>query len=68
MVTGTRARSYDEMVDALAEEGLPALQNTLAGLTAEDWERSTLLQPPDPAWSSSEILEWNVSLPPALAS
>jgi uncharacterized protein (TIGR03083 family) len=48
MVTGTRARSYDEMVDALAEEGLPALQNTLAGLTAEDWERSTLLQPPDP--------------------
>jgi hypothetical protein len=48
MVTGTRARSYDEMVDALAEEGLPTLQNTLAGLTAEDWERSTLLQPPDP--------------------
>ena len=51
MVTGTRARSHDEMVDALAEEGLPALQNTLAGLTAEDWERSTLLQPPDPAWT-----------------
>jgi Mycothiol maleylpyruvate isomerase N-terminal domain len=48
MVTGTRARSYQEMVDALAEEGLPALQNTLAGLTAEEWERSTLLQPPDP--------------------
>jgi uncharacterized protein (TIGR03083 family) len=48
MVTGTRARSYDEMVDALAEEGLPTLQNTLAGLAAEDWERSTLLQPPDP--------------------
>jgi hypothetical protein len=26
MVTGTRARSYDEMVDALAEEALPTLQ------------------------------------------
>jgi hypothetical protein len=48
MVTGTRARSYQEMVDALAEEGLPALQNTLSGLAPEDWERSTLLQPPDP--------------------
>ena len=40
-----------ENVDAPAEEGLLTLQNTLAGLTAEDWERSTLLQPPDPAWT-----------------
>ena len=47
MVTGTRARSYDEMVDALAE-GLPMLQDTLAGLAPEDWQRPTLLQPPDP--------------------
>jgi uncharacterized protein (TIGR03083 family) len=48
MATGTRARSYDEMVNALAEEGLPALQDTLSGLTPDDWERPTLLQPPDP--------------------
>ena len=48
MVTGTSARTYDEMVDALAGEGLPALQDTLAGLAPEDWGRSTLLRPPDP--------------------
>jgi uncharacterized protein (TIGR03083 family) len=54
MVTGTRARSYDEMVDALAE-GLPALQDKLSGLTPEDWERPTLLQPPEP-----EQPPWNV--------
>ena len=48
MMTGTRARSYHEMVDALATEGLPALQDTLAGLGLEDWQRPTLLQPPDP--------------------
>ena len=34
MLTDTRARTYDEMVDALAAEGLPQLQDTLAGLTA----------------------------------
>jgi uncharacterized protein (TIGR03083 family) len=48
MMTGTRARSYDEMVDALAQEGLPALQDTLSGLAPADWERPTLLQPPEP--------------------
>ncbi len=48
MATGTRARSYDEMVDALATEGLPALQDALVGLAPEDWQRPTLLQPPDP--------------------
>jgi uncharacterized protein (TIGR03083 family) len=48
MVTGTRARSYQEMVDALAEEGLPALQDTLSGLAPQDWERPTRLRPPDP--------------------
>jgi hypothetical protein len=48
MVSGTRARSYEEMVQALAEEGLPALQETLSGLTPQDWERPTLLQPPEP--------------------
>src|SRR5215216_7532417 len=48
MVTGTRARTYEEMVDALAEEALPALQDTLSGLAAEDWGRPTRLLPPDP--------------------
>ena len=51
MVTGTRARSYDEMVDALAEEGLPALQDTLAELKPGDWDRPTLLRPPEPGKS-----------------
>jgi len=58
MVTGTRARSYDEMVQALAEEGLPALQDTLAGLGPEDWQRPTLLQPPDsqqPLWTVLQL-------------
>jgi hypothetical protein len=36
MATGTRARSYDEMAEALATEGLPALQNTLTGLAPQD--------------------------------
>ena len=57
MVTGTRARSYDEMVDALAEEGLPALQDALSGLTPEDWERSTRLQPPEPGKPPWTVLE-----------
>ena len=54
MVTGTRARSYHEMVDALAE-GLPMLQDTLAGLTPQDWQRPTYLRPPEPGtppWTS----------------
>jgi uncharacterized protein (TIGR03083 family) len=54
MVTGTRARSYEEMVDALAE-GLQALQGKLSGLTPDDWERPTLLQPAEP-----EQPPWNV--------
>jgi uncharacterized protein (TIGR03083 family) len=56
MVTGTRARSYDEMVDALAE-GLPMLQDTLAGLAPEDWQRPTLLQPPDPQQPPWTVLQ-----------
>jgi uncharacterized protein (TIGR03083 family) len=57
MMTGTRARSYDEMVDALAEEGLPALQDTLSGLTPEDWQRPTLLQPPEPGTPPWTVLQ-----------
>ena len=57
MVTGTRARTYEEMVDALAAEGLPALQE-LAGLVPEDWERPTLLQPAEedkPPWTVLQL-------------
>jgi uncharacterized protein (TIGR03083 family) len=57
MVTATRARSYDEMVDALAGEGLPALQDTLIGLAPQDWERPTLLQPPDPQQPPWTVLQ-----------
>jgi uncharacterized protein (TIGR03083 family) len=57
MVTGTRARSYDEMVQALAEEGLPALQDTLSGLEPEDWKRPTLLQPPEPGKPPWTVLQ-----------
>jgi len=58
MVTGTRARSYDEMVKALAGEGLPALQDQLAELTPADFERPTLLRPPEadkPPWTVLEL-------------
>ena len=56
MVTGTRARSYEEMVDALAE-GLPMLQDTLSGLTPEDWQRPTLLRPPEPGTPPWTVLQ-----------
>jgi hypothetical protein len=56
MVTGTRARSYEEMVDALAE-GLPMLRDTLSGLTPEDWQRPTLLRPPEPGKSPWTLLQ-----------
>jgi uncharacterized protein (TIGR03083 family) len=58
MVTGTRARAYEEMVEALAEEGLPALQDTLTGLAPADWERPTLLRPPEadkPPWTVLQL-------------
>jgi uncharacterized protein (TIGR03083 family) len=57
MATGTRARSYDEMVDALAEEGLPALQDTLLALTPDEWARPTLLQPPEPGTPPWTVLQ-----------
>ena len=56
MVTGTRARSYQEMVDALAE-GLPMLQDTLSGLTPQDWQRPTYLRPPEPGTPPWTILQ-----------
>jgi uncharacterized protein (TIGR03083 family) len=56
MVTGTRARSYEEMVDALAE-GLPALQAKLSDLTPQDWQQPTLLRPPEPGKPPWTILQ-----------
>ena len=47
MVTATQARSYQEVVEALAES-LQALEDTLASLSEEDWKRPTLLRPVDP--------------------
>jgi hypothetical protein len=58
MATGTRARSYDEMVDALAAEGLPARQDTLTRLAPEDWQRPTLLQPPDLSSHAGRCCSW----------
>ena len=57
MGTGTRARTYDEMVDALTTEGLPALQDQLSGLSPADWERSTLLRPPEPGKPPWTVLQ-----------
>src|SRR5438309_7364003 len=54
MTTGSQARSYEDIVDALAE-GLQALEETLAGLSEEDWARPTLLRHPDP-----EVQPWSV--------
>jgi hypothetical protein len=54
MTTGSQARSYEEIVGALAE-GLQALEETLAGLPEGDCARPTLLRHPDPA-----VAPWNV--------
>lgn len=54
MNTGTQTRSYEEVTDALAE-ALQALEDTLAGLSEEDWARPTLLRTADP-----ENPPWNV--------
>ncbi len=35
-MTATQNRTYEEMVDALAE-GIPQLENTLSGLSEGDW-------------------------------
>jgi hypothetical protein len=56
MTIGTTL-SYDTIVDAV-EEALEALEATLAVLSEEDWNRSTLLKPatPDtPPWTVLEL-------------
>jgi uncharacterized protein (TIGR03083 family) len=47
MTANTQERSYEEIVEALAE-GLQALEDTLSSLSPEDWNRATLLRPVDP--------------------
>jgi uncharacterized protein (TIGR03083 family) len=57
MVTGTRARSYEEMVDALTE-GLQALEDKLSSLAEDDWARPTRLQPAEeerPPWDVLQL-------------
>jgi uncharacterized protein (TIGR03083 family) len=56
MTIGTQARSYDVILDAV-EEGLGALEATLAGLSDEDWARPTLLKPAHPEARPWTILE-----------
>ena len=58
MTTDTQARTYDEMVDALAAEGLPQLQDTLAGLTAADWERPPCCSHPSQAGRRGRSYSW----------
>jgi len=58
MTLDTHTRSFDELVDAL-DEGLEALESTLARLPEEDWARPTLLTPvtPDtPPWTVLELV------------
>jgi hypothetical protein len=52
MAAGTRARSYEEMVDALAEEGLPALQDKLSNLKPGDCDRPSRGSRRGPSWNS----------------
>jgi len=54
MTTGTR--SYEETIDAV-EEGLNALEATLAVLSEDEWARPTLLRPANdaPPWTVLEL-------------
>ncbi len=57
MTIGTEALPYNQIVDAV-EEGLEALEATLAVLSEGDWARPTLLKPatPDaPPWTVLEL-------------
>jgi len=54
VVTVTQARSYEALTAALGE-ALQALQDTLAGLSEQDWTRPTLLRTANP-----EIPPWDV--------
>jgi uncharacterized protein (TIGR03083 family) len=54
MDTGTKARSYAVLTDALAE-ALQALLDTLAGLSNEDWTRPTRLRT-----ANAEMPPWDV--------
>ena len=54
MLTASPTSTYTEVVEALAE-GLDAVQDTFAGLSQADLQRSTRLDPLD-----SSLRRWNV--------
>lgn len=56
MTADPQARSYEEVVVALAE-ALGALEDTLTGLSEEDWSRPTLLEPADPLTPPWDVLQ-----------
>ena len=53
-MTSPQTPSYEEMTAALAE-GLQAVEDTLSGLSEDDWNRPTLLRSPD-----ADATPWNV--------
>ncbi|MGH9039347.1 MAG: maleylpyruvate isomerase family mycothiol-dependent enzyme [Acidimicrobiia bacterium] len=54
MTTSARIHSHTEIVEALAE-GLQELEDTLSGLSHDDWDRPTLLRP-----ATSDTPPWDV--------
>jgi len=56
MNVATNAPSYEALVGTLAE-ALQAVEETLAGLSEEEWRRPTLLKPFDPADPHWNVLQ-----------
>jgi uncharacterized protein (TIGR03083 family) len=56
MVSAQEAPTYDVVVAALAE-ALRAVEETLAGLSEEDWRRPTFLEPFNPAQPPWDVLQ-----------
>jgi uncharacterized protein (TIGR03083 family) len=54
--TGTQASPYEQVSDALAE-ALQALEDTLAGLSEQDWTRPSLLRTADPETPPWTVLQ-----------
>jgi uncharacterized protein (TIGR03083 family) len=56
MVVAKEAPAYEAVVETLAE-ALHAVEETLAGLSEEDWRRPTLLEPFDPTQPRWDVLQ-----------
>jgi uncharacterized protein (TIGR03083 family) len=56
MISAKEAPAYEGVVGALAE-ALHAVEETLAGLSEEDWRRPTLLEPFDPTQPHWDVLQ-----------